>query len=943
MGKLTLPEHLELLLTDEPVFDLYSAGPWRIPGSLAGQVWERGQDLATSPEARSLRVRREPTPDFAADATVVAADLFLLTSYLCGVCAVRGGTHLYPELEFFGRFKRDPEPPERDPLSWTAHGARWRPPGAWIIQDLADRPAAIGLTVRCLQVLEGIEPFGTRREALLGLLERLGQGGPDEASLAGTLDDLEASWAAAATEEELAALPELAGPEGYLAWVYEGFSAAHQRIAGAVPGIPPLAQATADLVLQAGLRAVPGALAAATGADGYLDVQDRVSAARDFKPGAWSDQTRHQLARALAAGEIDACRAWLDMAVRITGIWQGLPGEPLSPAPCYVPVGAFQRDVRAFAQPRRAPNPLLTTLAAAQHKPAAPAATAADGQAAEPVPGAVSDSPAGDAAAELAALPGLTSVKEQLAPLISLAEAEAARRRAGITLRPAWKNLAFTGPPGTGKSRAAALLAQIYHQLGVLSSGHLTEITRADLSATRPEDTANLVSEAVKRATGGILLISDAHQPGATTAEDAHAIRLLGEQMAGHRDDDLIVILAGPDQPLRRFLRSAPGLASRIPEIITFPPYTGGELAEIFAYRARQAGFTLTSEATAKAAELLAKPGQQVSAGSARLATGLLDQAAAEQARRVMSSGGDSSELASLTADDIPRPGAGLDVAGQPGDPIATLDQMIGLHEVKQQVRLLAAEAQAERLRRDAGMPGRPPARHMIFLGQPGTAKTTVARLIAAIYAQLGLLTSGHLIEVSRTDLVGRYIGETAPKVTDAVCRALGGILFIDEAYSLTLSDSPSDYGPEAVATLLKLMEDYRRDLVVIATGYEAQMRQFLAANPGLASRFPTTVNFPGYTDGELAEIFTAMAASGGFHLTDGVLPRVMAVLAATPRGPDFGNARYVRNLLDRAIAAQALRITTASTDPEEVRTLRPEDLPPPAAKTPDDDPGFYL
>ncbi len=310
-----------------------------------------------------------------------------------------------------------------------------------------------------------------------------------------------------------------------------------------------------------------------------------------------------------------------------------------------------------------------------------------------------------------------------------------------------------------------------------------------------------------------------------------------------------------------------------------------------------------------------------------------------------MTTSPDPSALTLLTADDIPDPATSPAEGRTPvADPLAELDQMTGLASVKQQVRLLVAEARAEQLRRDAGMPGRNQSRHMIFTGQPGTAKTTVARLIAAIYAQLGLLSSGHLTEVARADLVGRYIGETAPKVTAVVASALGGVLFIDEAYALTMTDSEHDYGSEAIATLTKLMEDYRRDLVVIAAGYEREMASFLHANACLASRFPTVVHFPGYTDDELAAIFTTMAAHDGFHLADGVLARVRATIAAAPRGPEFGNARQVRNLLDQAIAAQALRITEADHSSADVRELRPEDLPAkPDQPREDSGPGQYL
>ena len=933
MSGLQVPEELEPLLGGGPVMDVYGSGPWRVPGGVADLVRERGRALAASARAQLVRPASDLTRQFAPGATAVAAELVNLTSYLCGVSAVRGGMFLYPEFELFGEFFRDPPVLERDPADWTATGPSWRPPGMWTFHVQSDRAEGVRLTVECLEVLDGIAPFEVRRRALLGLFARLGPDGTAAADLSGPFANVHDAWAAAATDEELAALPELAGPEGYLAWAYDGWRTAHARLAGRVLEVPALAQATAELMLQAGLRTVPGALAAAIGSDGYREVQARAAAARSFQGGDWHDRTRRWLARALGAGDIVACRAWLDMAVRLTGILQGLPGDPVSPAPCYIPVGAFQRDVLAFARPRRIPNPLTAALSATPER--APGADLSR-------PG---DGGADRAPDELADLPGLAVVKEQLAPLIALARAETARRVAGISLRPAWKNLAFAGPPGSGKSRVAAALGQAYRAAGVLSLGHLTEITRADLAGTRPWDTPGLVSEAVKRATGGVLLVSDAHEGGGTATEDARAIRLLAEEMTRHRDGDLVVVLAGPDEPLRRFLDSAPALASRLAAVITFPPYGGADLAGIFAYRARQAGFTLDGDAAAKAARLLGGPGGRPRAGlgSARRATVLLDRAAAAQARRTLGTGGEPETSDVLTASDIPEPANLVGPGGQAGDPVAALDRMIGLTEVKQQVRLLAAEARAEKLRRDAGMPDRPPARHMIFTGPPGTAKTTVARLIAAIYCELGLLTSGHLVEVSRADLVGQYIGDTAPQVTEAVRRAMGGVLFIDEAYSLTLSDSPRDFGPEAVATLIKLMEDYRRDLVVIAAGYETQMRQFLRANPGMASRFARTVGFPGYSDDELAEIFAAMAGEAGFRLASDVLPELRAVLAATGRGADFGNARHVRNLLDQAIAAQALRITSGDVSLAEVRTLRASDLPGRPGEASGDDPGFYL
>jgi SpoVK/Ycf46/Vps4 family AAA+-type ATPase len=220
---------------------------------------------------------------------------------------------------------------------------------------------------------------------------------------------------------------------------------------------------------------------------------------------------------------------------------------------------------------------------------------------------------------------------------------------------------------------------------------------------------------------------------------------------------------------------------------------------------------------------------------------------------------------------------------------------------------------------------------------------------LARIYSSLELLSGGHLVEVSRVDLVGRYIGQTAPLVRAAVERALGGVLFIDEAYALAPIDADRDFGHEAIATLVKLMEDHRDDLVVIVAGYEADMDRFLESNPGLASRFARRLRFPDYDDAELLAIFVSMATRTGVVIGDGVEARLAEVLAATPRGPRFGNARFVRNVFERSMSRQALRVTStsAATDPAALRLLLPEDLPAPESMGAEDLPkpsaGLYL
>lgn len=262
------------------------------------------------------------------------------------------------------------------------------------------------------------------------------------------------------------------------------------------------------------------------------------------------------------------------------------------------------------------------------------------------------------------------------------------------------------------------------------------------------------------------------------------------------------------------------------------------------------------------------------------------------------------------------------------GDPQGELAQLIGLTPIKEQVRRLEAEAKADQLRAKAGMPDSGRSRHLVFTGNPGTAKTTVARLLARTYAQLGLLDRGHLVEVSRMDLVGEYIGQTAPKVRKVFEKASGGVLFIDEAYALMPADSSRDFGAEAIATLIKLMEDRRDEVVVVVAGYPAEMQRFLTSNPGVASRFPKTLTFADYDDAELMQIFRLITGEQGFLVGDGVEERVRALFPA-PRPAGFGNGRFVRNVFEETVSIQAERIVALDDpSPEQIRTILARDVP---------------
>lgn len=525
---------------------------------------------------------------------------------------------------------------------------------------------------------------------------------------------------------------------------------------------------------------------------------------------------------------------------------------------------------------------------------------------------------------ELHSYVGLEEVKNRISDLMDFILYTNERKKAGIQTNETMRHhCIFLGKPGTGKTTVARLMSKIFYHLGVIEKDVFIEVDRKDLVGEYVGKTALKTNKVMKSAKGGVLFIDEAYtlvKPETKNDFGQEALDLILKKMED--DNSFVVIAAGYPEEMEGFLEANPGLKDRFTNHFYFEDFTPDQLLQIFEKMMEEEEYSVSSEGKQRIlqrfTEFYRKRDKTFS--NARMVRKWFEElkmAHAKRCVRLSENERTKEVLTAITNEEIEQllQEKEHQITQIPVNEerlailLRQLHSLIGLDKVKQEVeQMIKLVKYYKEEGKDYTGKFTP---HTVFLGNPGTGKTTVARLLSQIYEALGVLPVGNLIEASREDLVAGFVGQTALKTTEVLNKSMGSTLFIDEAYTLTKHNSQNDYGQEAIETILKRMEDDRGKFHLIAAGYTNEMQAFLKSNPGLASRFGHVIHFEDYTPADMVRIAEKIAADEEFEMGEGVQESLLAYFENSYRNRDryFSNARFVRTVVEMAIRQASLRM----------------------------------
>ncbi|GAE35732.1 AAA family ATPase [Halalkalibacter akibai] len=532
---------------------------------------------------------------------------------------------------------------------------------------------------------------------------------------------------------------------------------------------------------------------------------------------------------------------------------------------------------------------------------------------------------------ELKAMIGLEEIKERVRELYQFLHYQKERMRQGFQAKDSINlHMILQGNPGTGKTHLARLIAKIYNELGLLDRDEVHEVDRSRLVGAFVGQTEENTLKAIEEAKGGVLFIDEAYtlkRTGAAGNDYGQTVidTLVSAMTSGKYAGTFAVILAGYPEEMRSFLRANPGLRSRFPDQnqLELVNYSLEELVQIGEQVAIENDYILTIEAKREFMKRIEKAQVDESFGNARTAKNIILDAIFQKGARMSLENPQTDDFVFLEANDFKgKSPTKIELSARD-----ELDDLIGLEQVKKEINQLTSFVHIQQLRREKGMKTLPLQVHSVFTGNPGTGKTTVAKLYAKSLREIGLLKRGHLVVVSRADLVAGYVGQTAQKTKEKVKDAVGGVLFIDEAYSL-LSKGQGDFGKEVINTLIQQMTEYEENLAVVLAGYGEEMEELLSSNPGLRSRFKKHISFPDYGQSELLKIILLRANHAGYQFGAEVKETLTKLL---PEAGHAGNGRFAVDIFDQLAQTQSLRLSdrleNEQLDVEELSTIKEEDV----------------